>query len=68
MANVVIQSNNSTVSNLALVSKSKWKFNTLQSIFLLPNAAYLDDVHRITTKHNLDWDQKTINIGEHNGS
>lgn len=46
MANVVIQSNNSTVSinfndvsNLALVSKSKWRFDALQSVFLLPNAA-----------------------------
>lgn len=30
--------------------------------------AYLDDVHRITPKHNLDWEQTTISIGEHNGS
>lgn len=26
--------------------------------------AYLNDVHRITPKHNLDWDQKTISIGD----
>ncbi len=39
MANVVMQSNNSTVSNLALVSKSKCRFDALQSVFLLPNAA-----------------------------
>lgn len=25
--------------------------------------AYLDDVHRITPKHNLDWEQTTISIG-----
>ena len=27
-----------------------------------------EDTHRITPKHNLDWEQTTISIGEHNGS